>query len=70
MKNLKIDVAGMTCGSCVRRVEQALARVDDVVVKRIDRSGAELEIADDVDVADIVNAVKAAGYDASVEATA
>ncbi len=68
MQNLKLNVAGMTCGSCVRRVEQALARVDDVVVKRVDRSGAELEIADDVDVADIVDAVKAAGYDASVEA--
>lgn len=66
MKNVKIDVTGMTCGACVRRVQQALIRVDDVTVTRIDRRGADLVVADDVDVADIVQAVRGAGYEATL----
>ena len=66
MKNLKLDIAGLTCGSCVRRVQQALTRIDDVNVARIDQRGADLVVADHVDVGDILHAVRGAGYEASV----
>lgn len=66
MKNLKLDITGLTCGACVRRVQQALTRLDDVTVTRIDQRGADLVVADTVDVGDIVHAVRGAGYDASV----
>lgn len=67
MKTLQMNVTGMTCASCVRRVERALTGAE-ATVKSIDRSGAVVEVDDDVEEADVIKAVKAAGYDASLEA--
>lgn len=66
MKNVKVEVTGMTCGSCVRRVQEALDHVDGVTVTTVDRRGADLEVSDDVADADIVKAVRGAGYEASL----
>jgi len=68
MKNMKLKVDGMTCGSCVRRVERALAQVAEVVVRRMDREGAEVEADDDVEAHDLIAAVRAVGFEATVVA--
>lgn len=65
MKNLKLDIAGLTCSSCVRGVEVALAQLDDVVVKRIDRSGVDLALDDDVEADDVIKAINEASVGAS-----
>ena len=68
---LKID--GMHCGSCVRRVGQALAAVPGVTVGEVQVGAARLSAADDAPVAAddaanlAVSALAKAGYTAHVE---
>ena len=63
---LKID--GMHCGSCVRRVNQALASVPGVVVNEV-RVGeaklAALQVPPPVD--QVIEAIAKAGYAAHLE---
>lgn len=68
MQKANVLVAGMTCGSCVRRVQKALAQVDGLVVDSIDRKGAQVTFdPGKVGAADIVGAVADAGYEARME---
>ena len=61
-------VDGMTCGSCVRRVQRALAAVDGVVVESIDRRGARIAWDDGrASRADILGAIADVGYTARIE---
>src|SRR5690554_2367645 len=61
---LSLPIQGMTCASCVGRVEQALARVEGVasvnVILATER--AESQRAGAVDSAALVQAVEKAGY--------
>ncbi|HVA20633.1 MAG TPA: heavy metal translocating P-type ATPase [Candidatus Micrarchaeia archaeon] len=59
-------IEGMTCASCVRRVERALRGVDGVTqaVVNLATEQAEVELAAAVDPSRLVDAVRAAGYDA------
>lgn len=69
MKSLRFLVTGMSCAACSARVEQAVCRVDGVrrvQVNLLTRSMV-LEAAEER-VADILAAVTAAGYGASVAA--
>ncbi len=68
MKTLKLDIRGMTCGSCVRSVHRALSSIPDLNIKHLDRSGALVEVDDGVFADELVNAVKGAGFDATVVA--
>ncbi len=62
---LKID--GMHCGSCVRRVSQALAATPGVTVKEV-RVGAARVLADEATTADAaIAAIAKAGYAAQLE---
>jgi Cu+-exporting ATPase len=68
-----LDVAGMTCGGCARRVEQALRQVQGVAQARVDLDArrAHAELAGDVTAEQLIDAVRQAGYQAALaESTA
>ena len=43
MSLLKLDISGMHCGACVRRVTAALEKVPGVEVKSVEVGNAQLE---------------------------
>ena len=61
---VRLEVVGMTCASCVGRVERALSAVEGVVGARVNLATESAEVALDrpVDVAALLAAVEAAGY--------
>ena len=62
---LSLPVEGMTCASCVGRVEQALARVPGVVAASVNLATEKAEVtsAAPLDRALLVAAIEKAGYD-------
>lgn len=59
-------ISGMTCASCVGRVERALSRVPGVATASVNLATEKARIeGDNLDVAALVRAVETAGYDAS-----
>jgi len=66
MKQLKLEVAGMSCGHCVNAVRQALAEVPGVKVEDVHIGSATVALDEaKVTVGDLVDAVSEAGYEAS-----
>jgi P-type Cu+ transporter len=65
---LDLDISGMTCASCVRRVERALAKVPGVdgATVNLATEKAEVHLAAPVIPRALLDAVRAAGYDAAV----
>ncbi|MGE3855908.1 MAG: heavy metal translocating P-type ATPase [Dehalococcoidia bacterium] len=65
LEHLRFDVRGMTCASCVRRVEKALATVPGVERASVNLATeqATVELGAAVDVAALRAAVDHAGYD-------
>ena len=65
-----LTVTGMTCGNCVRHVQEALAEIPGVHVE-VDLDGATAAVAhpDSVTVQDLIDAVAEAGYAATVHET-
>jgi len=63
-------VSGMTCASCVARVEDALSAVPGVVSVNVNLASekATVEYTDEMHVADLRKAAKDAGYDLGPEA--
>ncbi|HSL12036.1 MAG TPA: heavy metal translocating P-type ATPase [Actinomycetota bacterium] len=65
-EDVVLDVEGMTCASCVRKVETALTRVDavdDATVNLADRT-ARIRTHGDADLGTLVAAIQRAGYGA------
>jgi Cu+-exporting ATPase len=64
---LDLAVGGMTCASCVARVEKKIGKIPgaDAVVNLATET-ARVELTDDVDTAAVVKAVESAGYTATV----
>lgn len=64
---LSLSIKGMTCGSCVGRVENALARVAGVdhVAVNLATERAEIKLAGTVDSGALAQAVEKAGYEVS-----
>ena len=58
----ELDVEGMTCASCVRRVERALAKTPGVTEATVNYATERATVAHAGDVADLVAAVERAGY--------
>jgi copper chaperone CopZ len=72
-ETVTLAVTGMTCGSCKRHVEQALARVEGVVSAEVDVAAGRATVAFDAGVATVdrmVEAVREAGYGAEPAAPA
>ena len=66
MSTQRLRVKGMTCAACVRRVEKALARAPEVhsATVNLATETAEVETAQPVDITALIEAIRAAGYDA------
>ena len=66
-----LDIEGMTCASCVSRVERRLAGIDGVHAQvNLATERARVRYAPTVRVAELVEAVRSAGYGASVSTRA
>ena len=64
---IELDIAGMTCASCANRIEKRLNKVDGVTATvNYATEKAAVSFADDVDPAELVAQVEAAGYHATV----
>ncbi|WP_372595081.1 heavy metal translocating P-type ATPase [Actinotalea sp.] len=64
---IDLAVGGMTCASCVARVEKKIGKVAGATaLVNLATESARVELSDDVDVDTIVRAVEAAGYTATV----
>lgn len=63
-RTLEIGIGGMTCASCVRRVEAALSRVPGVVSASVNPATerAQVTLAGGAGVANLEAAIRAAGY--------
>ncbi|NTX31492.1 heavy metal translocating P-type ATPase, partial [Burkholderia pyrrocinia] len=69
---IELDIDGMTCASCVSRVEKALAKVPGVTRASVNLATerATVDAAADVSASQLTDAVKQAGYGATPTATA
>src|SRR5689334_12832890 len=66
-----LDIGGMTCASCVRRVEKALARVDGVRSAEVNLATEAATVSFDpqaVGLDELTAAVASAGYTATPRA--
>jgi Cu+-exporting ATPase len=72
LRHVTLDIGGMTCASCVRRVEKALHRVDGVRSAEVNLATevATVAVDDAVPAADLAAAVERAGYTATERAAA
>jgi len=66
MPTQRLRVKGMTCAACVRRVEKVLTRAPSVQSATVNLATetAEVETAQPVDITALIEAIRAAGYDA------
>ncbi|AOI96309.1 copper-transporting ATPase [Burkholderia sp. LA-2-3-30-S1-D2] len=65
--SIELDIDGMTCASCVSRVEKALAKVPGVTRASVNLATerATIDAAPDVSASQLAEAVRQAGYDAT-----
>ncbi|GLQ15919.1 heavy metal translocating P-type ATPase [Maritalea porphyrae] len=68
---MTFEIEGMTCASCVKRVEDALKSVDGVIAASVNLAteSALVEARGNVDAASLTQAVKKAGYGAKSQLT-
>lgn len=61
-----LNITGMTCASCVRRVERALSKVEGVEAASVNFASetARVELAAEIPVTELISAVQKAGYEA------
>src|SRR6266540_1044446 len=67
---IRFPVEGMTCASCVNRIERYLRKVDGVVEANVNLATESASVRFDparVDLDDLRSAVEAAGYEARIE---
>ncbi|MET1052662.1 MAG: heavy metal translocating P-type ATPase [Mycetocola sp.] len=63
-----LDIAGMTCASCVARVEKRLTRLEGVTAEvNLATEKARVSYPDTISSGDLVDAVASAGYTATIE---
>lgn len=61
------NVTGMSCASCVARVEKAVNKVDGVTSCSVNLLTNSMSVDGDVKLSDVINAVEKAGYGASLK---
>ena len=65
MKNYRLSIGGMSCAGCVASVETALNSVEGVEEATVNFAEHTANVKGDMDIADVINAVKLASYDAA-----
>jgi Cu+-exporting ATPase len=71
MSNITLDVGGMTCASCAARIEKRLNKIDGVhATVNFATEQASIDFGDDVTRDQLVAAVEATGYSATLPAAA
>jgi Cu+-exporting ATPase len=63
---ISLDISGMTCASCVARVEKALAAVPSVTAATVNLATEKAKVSGAHDAAALIEAVEKAGYTATV----
>ncbi len=65
LKRINLPVEGMTCASCVRRVENAIRKLPDVkeVSVNLATESAEVSLVPSAEMTPVVEAIRKAGYD-------
>jgi copper chaperone CopZ len=68
MKNVTLNITGMSCEGCANSVKSALLQLEGVKKAEVSLADKEavLEVEEIVDATDLIAAVEAAGYQASV----
>ena len=61
----RLSIAGMSCAGCVASVEKALQAVSGVQSASVNFAEHTAQVRGDVPVQTLIDAVKAAGYDAA-----
>ncbi len=59
---MKFSVSPMTCGSCVRRITEALRGIDPAARVEVDMAAGSVEAAGGFDAAAVVAALAGLGY--------
>ncbi len=69
--NIDLAIEGMTCASCVGRVEKALSKVDGVKAARVNLATerAHVELLTDIPVGKLIEAVEKTGFSATLADT-
>ena len=65
MNSYRLSIGGMSCAGCVASVETALNSVAGVEEATVNFAEHTAIVKGDMDIADVINAVKAASYDAA-----
>lgn len=69
-RRIDLDIEGMTCASCVSRVERKLNKLDGVEASvNLPLNQASVQVAGDATTRDLIAAVESAGYTASLHST-
>lgn len=66
MKKVDLEIKGMTCGGCTKRVEESLSEIKEAknILVSLRENKAFLEVPDDVSESLVKFKVKEAGYEA------
>lgn len=67
MKTITLRIDGMHCGACVRRVTQALQKVDGAEAQEVCIGAARVSVPDTVAEQSVLDSVAKAGYSAYPE---
>jgi copper chaperone len=65
MKQVRLEVSGMSCGHCIHAVKEALAGVEGVKVENVSIGRATVSVEERVPVGALIDAVADAGYEAN-----
>jgi copper chaperone len=67
MKEITLQIDGMHCGACVRRVTQALQKIEDADVKEVRMGAARIAVPENVPGSSIIEVLGKSGYSAHLE---
>ena len=64
-KLIKLSIPGMKCNGCVSAIEKALGEQSGVITSEVDLASKSASVESDASLPDLLDAIKAAGFEAS-----